>query len=239
MSNPVFPSAVASWTDRVDQTDIVWAADPNSLAAEVLSIEKTLGPMPHVERYTAWGPNVTYTSVSDRISSVQLGAGLPYSELIATNFKVGYGDYHNGVANRYQPLTDDFGFFNGTDMSIFANGVFVVDVFQQYQPWTEGFLNVHLVINGNLARTGTWSWASVPTKGPRSWEGRTSSAGLTWMGPLQYGDRLSVVTENGTHCAPYMVQYSTLRAQYIRSLSSFQASLNPSASPFISWFRPR
>jgi hypothetical protein len=231
MPNASFPRAIAGWQNRIDNVDIVWANDPNSLAAEIISIENTLGHMPHVEKHTAWGPPVTYNDVSDRISAVQLGAGLPYSELIATNFRVGYGAYFNGVRNTYRPLTDDFGFFNGTDMTMFANGIFVIDVMQVYQPWSNGFLNVHLTLNGNLARTGTWSWDSVPTNGPRSWENRTASAGLAWMGPLQYGDRVSVVTENGTGCNPYLVQYSSLRCQYIRSLSSYQASLEPSASP--------
>lgn len=228
---PIYPRALASWTPRVDNVDIVWANDPNSLASEIISIEKTLGTMPNVERHTAWGPNVTYPSVSDRISAVQLGSGLPYCELYRQNFKVGYGAYFNGVANVYTPLVDDFGFFNGSDMSMQANGVFVIDVFQTYAPWTNGFLNVHLTINNQIARTGTWSWDAVPTSGPRSWQGRTASAGLCWMGPLQVGDRVRVVTENGTGWNPYIVNYSSFRAQYIRSLSSYEASLEPSASP--------
>lgn len=231
MSVPIYPKALSSWTDRINNVDIVWAADPNTLAAEIISIEQTLGTMPHVEPNMPVGKPAVYPSVGSRISAVQLGANLPYCELVRVNFKVGYGAYFNGVANVYQPLVDDFGFFNGSDMSMPTNGVYVIDVFQVYAPWTSGFLNVHLTINNQLARTGTWSWDAVPTFGPRSWANRTASAGLTWMGPLQKGDRVRVVTENGTGWAPYVVQYSSFRAQYIRSLSSYQASLNPSASP--------
>lgn len=231
MSSASYPRAIAGWQNRVDNVDIVWANDPNSLAAEIIGIEQTLGVMPNVERYTNWGPNVTYNSVSDRISAVQLNVDKPYCELVNAKFQCGYGSYFNGVRNTYQPLTDDFGFFNGTDMTMYANGIFVIDAYQQYQPWTDGFMNIHLLLNGNLARTATWSWDSVPTFGPRSYQNRTPNVGLTWMGPLQYGDRVSVVTENATSCASYQVSYATLRCQFIRSLSSFQASLEPSASP--------
>lgn len=231
MAVPIFPKALSGWTDRIDNVDIVWANDPNSLAAEIIAIEQTLGTMPQVEPNMPVGKPAVYPSVSSRISAVQLGANLPYCELFRANFRVGYGSYFNGVANVYSPLVDDFGFFNGSDMSMPTNGIYVIDVFQVYQPWTSGFMNVHLTINNNLARTGTWSWDAVPTSGPRSWEGREGTAGLCWMGPLQYGDRVRVVTENGTGCSPYSVNYSSFRAQYVRSLSSYEASLDPSASP--------
>ena len=230
MAVPVYPKALSSWTDRQNNVDIVWASDPNSLAAEIISIESTLGTMPQVEPSMPVGKAAVYPSVSQRISAVQLGANLPYGELIASNFKVGYGTYCYGVANVYRPLTDDFGFFNGSDMSMPTNGVYVIDVFQVWQPWVSGYVNVHLTINNVIARTGSWSWDGIPTFGPLAYVNRAANAGLTWMGPLQYGDRIRVVSENGTNCNPYQVNYSSLRAQYIRSLSSYEASLNPSAS---------
>jgi hypothetical protein len=231
MAVPVYPKALSGWTDRINNVDIVWAADPNTLAAEIISIESTVGTMPMVEPNPPVGKPLTFSSVSARISDVQNGYHLPYVELIASNFRVGYGSYFNGVPNVYQPLVDDFNYFNGSDISIGANGIYVIDVFQVWQPWVSGYVNIHLTINNNLARTATWSWDSVPTNGPISWQNRTANAGIAWMGPLQYGDRVRVVSENGTNWQQYGVNYSSFRAQFIRSLSNFEASLEPSASP--------
>lgn len=43
MTNPVYPSAVKTWIDKVDYRDTVLAEHVNSLQAEVTSVERTLG----------------------------------------------------------------------------------------------------------------------------------------------------------------------------------------------------
>lgn len=226
MSIPVYPKALAGWTDKIDQVNTVFAADPNSLAAEILAIESTLGRMPQVEGSPPLGTPVTYGSVSERITDTLLGNQLPYVSLYAPAFNVGYGTAPiAGIFNRYRVLADPHGFFNGSDITIPADGIYLVDVYQAWAPFTTGYVQVGLTINNVWTRGDIWKW-DFPDIGAAflgrpqvdNYPNRNATHGFLWMGSLSKGDRIRVTSENGTPFNPYPTVGATLKAFYLRAL---------------------
>lgn len=232
MTAPVYPKALASWTDRINNVNTVWAADPNSLAAEIISMEQTLGTMPQVEGGVPVGSPVTYSSVSSRISAAMTSANNPYVELSNSNFNVGYGTWNDGVFNTYKVVEDNWKYFNGSDITAKAPGVYIIDAYQTWEYYTSGYLYLMLAINNSFARGDMWKW-NFPSSGPHdaSYEGRWATTAFTWMGKLNTGDRVRIASANNTAKSPYPVVNSSLRMYYLRSLTSAQAKQGPSTYP--------
>lgn len=232
MTAPIFPKALSSWTDRINNVDTVWAADPNSLAAEIISIESTLGTMPQVESGTPTGGPVTYSNVSTRINAAMLQSAHPYVELYASNFKVGHGSWNGGSFNTYKVVEDTFKYFNGSDITVQAAGVYIIDAYQTWDYYTSGYVALNLAINNTFARGDLWKW-DFPTSGPSysTYNGRWATTSFTWMGALAKGERIRIASENGTSKNPYTIVNSTLRMYYLRSLTSAQAAAGPSTYP--------
>lgn len=233
-----YPKAVASWTARIDNVNTVYAADPNTLAAEILAVESALGPMPQVESPVPVGSPLTYSTVGDRINAAMLQTAHPYAELYKSNFKVGYGKLvqvpyllNYAVYNSFSVVEDEWNYFNGSDITIQAPGVYLIDGFQVWDFYTSGWLFHMLVINGAVARGDLWQW-NFPTSGPNSenYDGHWARTGWAWMGPLAKGDRVRVASQNATTKNPYTVVGSSLRVYYLRSLTSSEIGSNVTPS---------
>jgi hypothetical protein len=214
MVAPIYPRALVSWTDRIDGTDIVWAADPNRLAAEIISIEQTLGAMPQVEPNVPVGNPVTYSSVSARISDTMLGGQLPYVSLTNPKFKLARGGgYYNGSFNTFNVVSDHWKYFNGSDITIEAPGVYQIDGSQSWPHQTSGYVMSMLVINTARMRIDRWDWANYDPTGTDY-----ASTDLHWTGVLSKGDRIRVASQNATSQNPTTVTFSNLTVQYLRDL---------------------
>lgn len=223
MVQPLFPKALKTWTDRVDEIDTVWANDPNQLAAEIISVESTLGVMPQVENSPYTGNPVTYGSVSSRISDVLAGTLQPYCSLTVDNFQVynnqgagsGYGQYVSFNKN-YDPN----GCYNGSDMTVPATGLYIINGWQSWEWHSSGFLHHSLYINGVWNAGDMWKWGFA-TSGPEYYSSnRFATTNFAWMGVIPKGQRLRVVAENGTSKNPYRVANSWLRLYCLRKMPS-------------------
>lgn len=232
MSAPVYPQAIAGWTDRIDEVDIVWAADPNSIAAEVLSIEQTLGKMPQIETGVPVGKPVSYSNVSARITDAMLNTQHPYVELINNDFRVGYGTWNYAVFNWYRVVEDAWGYFNGSDITVKAPGVYIIDSYQTWDYWPDGYVSTALAINNTFARGDLWKW-DFPSSGPHdaSYKGRWATTAFAWMGKLNTGDRVRIASANNTTNPSYHGINSSLRMLYLRGLTASQARQGPSTYP--------
>ena len=213
MSNfqALFPAAVVSWTDRRDQLDIVFAADPNSLAAEIIAIENTLGVMPQVEKNPISGNPVTYASVDARISAVQQAQQLPVVALRQQNIFIGSDEAPGGALNTYQTLFDPFKMYNGNDVTLPVNGWYVISAHQQWDWWDSGWCRHGVYINGTGLLDETFVRFDLEgnVDGGKWWH-RNQSASVFWQGPLGAGTRVSVYSENGTSDDDHRVVYMTL-----------------------------
>lgn len=241
MSTPVYPKAISSWTDRIDQINTVFAADPNTLAAEIIAVEKTIGTMPQVEPFPPVGNPVAYSNMSARITDTLLARQHPYVSLFNPAFNAGYGTApDDAIYNVYKKLFDPFGYYNGSDITIKTAGLYLIDVYQAWVPFTSGYMQLSLVINGIWTRGSLWQW-NFPSDGPvispggtvtfggpnnpvipsqvNRYPRRNANTGFTWLGSLGQGDRVRVTSENGTTLNPYPVQNASLKAYYLRDLS--------------------
>jgi hypothetical protein len=223
MTQAIFPKATFSWgTDRVDNQDIVFANDPNSLAAEVGAIETTVGAMPQVEKSPFVGNPVTYGSVDARISDVAAGNLNPYCSISVSNFFVfnnqGPGSRW-GHFNTFSKVFDPFGYYNGTDITIQASGLYIITGAQQWNWHDSGYLFHSLYLAGLWSAGHRWDWSAFAGSGPGAFENdRFANTGWTWMGALAAGTRVQVVSENGTSFNSYPVGSSYVKLYCLRKL---------------------
>ena len=223
MTQAIFPKSILTWTDRVDQQDTIFANDPNSIAAEVISIENTFGAMPHQEKAPFVGNPITYSSVDARISDAVAGNLNPYASITNTSFFVfnqqGPGSRF-GRVNTYQKVYDPYGFYNGTDFTAPVTGLYLINGSQQWGWHDSGYLWHSLYIDGLWAIGHRWDW-NFPGIGPGFFlDTRPATTAFTWLGPIAAGKRIQSVSENGTSVSSYPVSNSWLRIYCLRTLPS-------------------
>jgi hypothetical protein len=221
MTQAIFPKSVVSWTDRIDQVSVVWANDPNSLAAEIIAIENTLGAQPQVEPSPFTGNPVTYSTVGARITDAMSGNLNPYVSITNSSFFVfnqqGPGTRF-GHFNSFQKIYDPYGFYNGTDITVQATGLYLITGSQSWGWHDSGYLWHSLFIDGLWSCGHRWDW-DFAGFGPGFYEDdRPATTAFTWMGPIAAGKRVQVVSENGTSFNPYPVSNSYLRMYCLRKL---------------------
>jgi hypothetical protein len=217
---PTYPNGILPWVNRIDQQNTVYAADPNTLAADLIAVESTLGTNPQVELAPPVGVQVTYPNVSARIHDVQLGNQLPVVSLGNPAYNVKHSNT-NPIRVSYNKLLDDFGFHNGTDITLQASGWYIVTVQQSHDWAASGYFDTTLLVNSGAVVNDRWSW-DFPENQPRvpGFAPKGTLQSFTWQGPLSKGDRLSVENINVTSKSVMPVQNAYLRACYIRSIPS-------------------
>jgi hypothetical protein len=217
----VYPASIFPWTNRVDQVNVIWANDPNSMAAELISIETTLGVMPQVEKAPYEGNSVTYASVDARLSDLLAANQHPYVELSASNFYVNNNERYNGRwghCNYYQRVYDSHGSYNGTDITVPCSGLWLIVGEQNWEWHDSGYCFHHCYIDNDWRAGHRWDW-DFANAGPGDYDdSRQLTTHISWMGPITGGKRVQIISENGTSRSPYKVNYSYLRAYCLRKL---------------------
>lgn len=234
MSNvvPIYPNAIFSWIDRVDQVNIDFAGDINSVASDLIAVESTLGANPQVESNPpAGGQPVGYPNVSARISDAASAALMPVCILRSGSFIV--DNLSSGALTPFNLIYDPYGMFNGTDITITANGWFLFTVHQTWAWWDDGYSHTYLQTNGNTVEEDLINWEFAGNgKDPSDqsiprWQKfgkRTRIAHLTWQGRCSPGERISVLAENGTSNTAMQVTYTALHVAMLKKLPSTLAA---------------
>ena len=222
MTKAVFPKSILPWTDRVDQINVVWANDPNSLAADLISVENTLGVMPQVEKAPFVGNPVTYATVDARISDTLASSLHPYAELNASNFYCHndeqWGGGNRGHVNSYNKVYDSHGSYNGSDITVPCSGLWLITGQQNWEWHDSGYCFHHLYCGGNWCAGHRWDWDFAGT-GPGYYNpDRTLTTYFSYLGPLKAGQRVQSISENGTSRNPYRIISSYLRIYCLRTL---------------------
>ena len=78
MTTATYPTSIVNFgTDKQNVTDLVYAADPNTLRAEVVAIESAIGAIPAVSTAatgSGWLNNgSTFSNVSARLGNIEAG----------------------------------------------------------------------------------------------------------------------------------------------------------------------
>lgn len=263
MTVAIFPQSIVSWTDRIDELNTVFADDPNSLAAEIGAIENALGVLPAVEKYpiiasspvaqpligtsgVSSGNTIVYSSVDARLSDMLNGNQLPVCALSSPqqaipNWQSTGQNY--GVWNNYTVDFDPFGMYNGTDITIPADGWWHFSAAQSWEWWSTGYNGMWQWIDNYYYRHHHWFWDypgnqivyAQPLGGPATvsspavpianyWykpgELRPAITSVDWQGVLKAGQRIRVLSENGCPDTPHTTFDMSCQISYVRSVPS-------------------
>ena len=216
----VYPNTTFSWTDRIDNVNVVFANDPNSIVAEVIAIENTLGTNPQQEKNPIIGTApINYASVDARISDTLAGSQKPVVELNCSNLPCRAGQL---IFNSYRARFDPFRMYNGNDVVVPADGWWIITATQQWEEpigFFTGFSRCGLLLNGFLEHFHDFRWdfpnrTLVPFGFPIGVYGYNT---MTWQGLLHKGDRFQIQSCNGTFFEPHHILTGDLKACWIRS----------------------
>lgn len=228
MVAPVYPKGIAAWSDKQNEIDVVFAADPNELAAEVLAVETTLGVEPQIEKSPLTGNPIAYATVDARISDqlahrqipvVSLNSGEQFFE----NFQ-GVGTFY-GEFNTYDKVFDPFDMYNGADVTIPITGWWIVTVGQFWDWFSTGYHALHMFINDVWFRSCIpWHWDFAGNQPGSWWWGglesnplRPAHTTITHQGILQAGDRIRINSENGCPHSPHRAFNMDFQACFVRA----------------------
>lgn len=226
-----YPNGIASWTNRIDNINTVWAADPNTLAAELVAVETSLGTNPQIESKPIAGNPVTYASLSARLSDTLAGTQRPYVAIGAGSFSVRYGTALDGYGqfNVYTTkYSDHWGWYNGSDITVGVSGIYLVDVEQDWQYYSgSGYYKLALTCDNINLRSQVWHWdfpSGSASNYSANFAGRQATMGFAFMREFVAGTRIRVVSENGTATNPVTAASSLLTLQYLRQATVGGAS---------------
>jgi hypothetical protein len=225
MATAVYPNSVLSWTPRIDQVNIIYANDPNSLALEVQAIEATTGTTPQIESSPPAGSNVNYATLSSRVSAANNNALSPYCSVVNTP-----GFFCNQGAQNFNhysaQVLDPYGIWNGTDLTIPCNGWWTIRTDQKWNQHGNNFggCNHHfLYCNGGWIDHDLWNWDAIADSGSYWPANIISTYGWTkirWEGLLHKGDHIQVLSANSTNCPGLQITNLTLKAFCHRTIST-------------------
>lgn len=234
---PVYPSGIFPWTDRVDNQSIDFANDINSTVAEVEMLETILGTNPQIETGIPAGIPITYPTVSARITDAMNGTNLPYVSLTANSVPVTYNSA--GVLCPFKTNLDPYSCYNGTDITIPASGWWNITSVATWSWYNTGYLHHSCCLNGSAnvlhdhifdcqfsgnIQGLVYSPNGNPVQGsnltPRFYQygKRQFTTKTEFSGLLHAGDRISIYLENGTGHANITVPAVNLRGVLLRTL---------------------
>jgi hypothetical protein len=236
---PVYPSGIFPWTDRIDNVNIDFANDINSTVADLEAVETVLGTNPQVELGLPGGVPVTYATVSARITDAMTGANLPYVSLVANSVPVTYNSA--GVLCPFKASLDPYSCYNGTDITIPSDGWWSVSSVATWSWNNTGYFHHSCCLNGaadvlhdhifdcqfsgnvvGLVYSPNGTPVQQSSQVPRFYQygKRQMTTRTNFDGLLHAGDRISIYLENGTGHANITVPQVNLKAALIRTLPS-------------------
>ena len=161
-----YPDNIANFTTKIDNVDPVLAAHPNSIQAEVVAIEQTLGTSPNVSvlgtggipTYNAAPLSSTFNTVKSRIANIESGL------TTALNVPFGYVALNSGSISGTAGTPISYNVANVASAN-YRKLVMVI-----YIGTVNGCTNVLVRINGistgyaySVMRHSTETWTSVTT----------------------------------------------------------------------------
>lgn len=226
IAKAVYPNGVLAWTPRIDEVNVVYAADPNTLAVELQAVESTIGTNPQNEASPPAGSTVAYSTMSSRVSAAMNNVLSPCVSLLNNGgFFINQGQQ---AFNRYTTQEyDPYNIWNGTDLTIPCNGWWSIRADQKWNQHGNNFhgLNVFfLYLNGTWIDMELWDWSTAIAADqynyPANILGSNGWTKLSWMGMLHKGDRIQLLSANATYCPGIQITNMTMKAYCHRTVST-------------------
>jgi hypothetical protein len=205
MSSATYPNGVKVWSPRVNQRDDVEADDVNSLAAEIIAIQTTLGLSPAIDT-SVNGDHIDHQTVSQRLHDIQSGYNRPVVRLEGNAIIPNAAEIPIDFAAIAAQIDSD-GAFDGVGITIPRSGWWVLTGDCRWPINTNGFRLLALTFSGTNELSGQTS----PGTG---FFVRTS---VSWQGNLTKGAkiRLNAYQNSG---ASMTIDQVSLSGSMIRDL---------------------
>lgn len=227
----IYPNNILNWTPRIDDVNIVFANDPNTLASEISAIETYVGTTPQIEGHPPV-PNhpVTFSTMSSRLSAAQGNELMPYCSLSNVNgqFIVQGTQFFNS----YGVAQDPYGMWNGKDITIQSKGWWLLTASQKWNQHGNNFRGGNVLffyLNGTWVDADIWNWNDFFGDTTFTYANNVFNSNgysrLVWTGMLNAGDRIQVLSANSTFCPGIQITNMTLKAVCLINLpnSSFSS----------------
>jgi hypothetical protein len=199
-----YPNSIFFWQPRIDQQNIVFANDPNTLANEIIAVEQVVGVNPQTEKHPPIGTGYTYRTLDSRVSAAMANLEMPFAEFTANQFFINQGAQ---MFQTYRPAYDPFGIFDGQCATIPTTGWWQITAGQKWNQQGDNFIGGNaqfLFINGAWVTAEIWEWDNFFGNPAYHFASNITSAnGFTrifWQGVLNKGAKVQMLAVNSTFC---------------------------------------
>lgn len=221
-----YPASVLNWTNRIN-SQTVFAADPNALAAEIEAIETIVGVNPQIESSALVGSSKVFSSLSARVSDAMLQRGHPFIQLQRTTpWAVTHSNSTTHVTQNPYGTAPYVQNGYGTQslqsgvVIIQDAGLWMIDAEQRWDYAASGWVMQELYSGGTVLRRNVFSYSQFPSSGSNTYGerflGLNGHTQTTFLGRLSAGTRISVASGNYTSSNPLNVNSMTLALYFIR-----------------------
>lgn len=224
-----YPKSLLNWTNRLN-SQTVFAADPNTLAAEIDAIETAIGVMPMNEPLPLTNAVATYPTMSARLTAAYLQSGHPYVEASSAGFNLphvngGTGlQFNPGFPTRPTgpPGTVYPAYFGVSgNITIQDTGVWLINAHQVWDYAGQGWVQHVLYVGGAQVRRSVFNYSMFPSSGSNSYGERFINqyghTETTWLGRVNAGTLVRVASGNYTNRSPLKVESVSLSAYFLRT----------------------
>jgi hypothetical protein len=199
-----YPNSIFFWQPRIDQQNIVFANDPNTLANEIIAVEQAVGVNPQIEKHPPTGTGFTYRSLDSRVSAAMGNWEMPFGYFYNPGFFIGQGQQ---LYNTYRVGFDPYGYFNGQDLTIRKAGFYSIHANQKWNQQGDNFIGGNVLImlwNGKLVDAEMWQWDNFFGNSAYKFASNAYSGNgfsrVRWQGALAAGDHIQFLSVNSTFC---------------------------------------
>lgn len=218
-----YPSSLLSWSARIN-SQTIFAADPNTLAAEIDAIEQFVGVNPQNESSALTGSTNTFNTLSQRVSAAMLQSGHPYIEVSnSTNFNIWHSTATGHVGNvGFHTTNSNWPGYIGSsgNVTIQDSGVWEINAHLQWGYAGSGWVQ-HVLYKGSTElRRSFFSYDMFPASGSNTYGERYLNGNghteTTFIGRLSAGTVVSVAAGNFTNVNPLPIISGSLSLYFVR-----------------------
>jgi len=119
---------------------------------------------------------------------------------------------------------DPFSMYNGADVTIPADGWYIVSIAQTWDWWSTGYHGHWFWVDDQYYRHHHWFWDFPGNYEGGYWyrstaEQRPATTHIDWQGVLKQGQRLRSLSENGCPHTPHQTYNMSFAISFVRSVA--------------------
>lgn len=218
-----YPASLLSWTQRVN-SQTVYAADPNTLAAEIDAVEQFVGINPQNEASALTGATASFSTLSQRVSAAMLQSGHPYIEVSnSANYNIWHSVNGNHLGNvGFHTTNSNWPNYIGSsgNVTIQDSGIWLINVHLVWAYASSGWVTHSLFKGSTGLRSSFFNYSMFPASGSNTYGERnlngSGATETTFLGRLPAGTVVSVAAGNFTNVNPLPITGGSMSLYFVR-----------------------